>query len=98
MKRHEALLLKDPPASHERWCPGQNPEHPAMILEKTDPPEIPEMKVEPMLPSVYTGQDAIRYLTKLAFIQQRGRKEKERGEVEKEKQEDNTRKRRETSC
>ena len=92
MKRHEALLLKDLQRAMKDGAPVKTQEHPAMILEKTDPPEIPEMKVEPMLPSVYTGQDAIRYLTKLALIQQRGRKEKEGGEAEKEKEEVKTRK------
>ena len=78
MKRHEALLLKDLQRAMKGGTPVRTQEHPAMVLEKTDPPEIPEMKVEPMLPSIYTGQDAIRYLTKLALIQRRGRKEKMR--------------------
>lgn len=90
MKRHEALLLKDLQRAMKGGTPVRTQEHPAMVLEKTDPPEIPEMKVEPMLPSIYTGQDAIRYLTKLALIQRRGRKDKESAEAEKEKMRENT--------
>ena len=46
MKRHEALLLKDLQRAMKGGTPVRTQEHPAMVLEKTDPPEIPEMKVE----------------------------------------------------
>ena len=81
-KRHEAQLLKDIQEAMKDGIPVRT-EHPAMVLENTDPPEIPEMKVEASLPSTFTGQDAIRYLTKLALIQQRNRREKKQAEMKK---------------
>lgn len=81
-KRHEAQLLKDIQEAMKDGVPVRT-EHPAMVLENTDPPEIPEMKVEASLPSTFTGQDAIRYLTKLALIQQRNRREKKQAEMKK---------------
>ena len=81
-KRHEAQLLKDIQEAMKDGVPVRT-EHPAMVLENTDPPEIPEMKVEAALPSTFTGQDAIRYLTKLALIQQRNRREKKQAEMKK---------------
>lgn len=81
-KRHEAQLLKGIQEAMKGGTPVRT-EHPAMVLENTDPPEIPEMKVEASLPSTFTGQDAIRYLTKLALIQQRNRREKKQAEMKK---------------
>lgn len=81
-KRHEAQLLKDIQEAMKDGVPVRT-EHPAMVLENTDPPEIPEMKVEAALPSTFTGQDAIRYLTKLALIQRRDRREKKQAEMKK---------------
>ena len=86
-KRHEAQLLKDIQEAMKGGIPVRT-EHPAMVLENTNPPEIPEMKVEAALPSTFTGQDAIRYLTKLALIQQRNRREKERAEMKKKMEEE----------
>lgn len=86
-KRHEAQLLKDIQEAMKGGIPVRT-EHPAMVLENTNPPEIPEMKVEAALPSTLTGQDAIRYLTKLALIQQRNRREKKRAETKKNMEEE----------
>ena len=86
-KRHEAQLLKDIQEAMKGGIPVRT-EHPAMVLENTNPPEIPEMKVETALPSTFTGQDAIRYLTKLTLIQQSNRREKERAETKKKMEEE----------
>lgn len=88
-KRHEAQLLKGIQEAMKGGTPVRT-EHPAMVLENTDPPEIPEMKVEASLPSTFTGQDAIRYLTKLALIQQRNRREKKHAEMKKMEDEEST--------
>ena len=42
---------------------------PAMILESKEVPELPEMKINEMVSSPFTREDAIRYLTKLALYQ-----------------------------
>lgn len=41
---------------------------PPLIVENIEPPEIPEMKVQEMVSSTYTGENAIRYLTSLALL------------------------------
>lgn len=50
---------------------------PPLVVENIEPPEIPEMKVQDMLSSAFTGENAIRYLTSLALLSRTRTKEKE---------------------
>ena len=41
---------------------------PPLIVQNIEPPEIPEMKVQEMVSSAFTGENAIRYLTSLSLL------------------------------
>ena len=46
---------------------------PAMVIENKEPPEIPEMSMGEMADSPFTGEDAVRYLVRLALENYKGK-------------------------
>ena len=59
---------------------------PAMVIENREPPEIPEMSLGEMGNSPYVGEDAVKYLVRLALQRYQGKltRGKEKKEAEEE--------------
>ena len=72
LRKQEEMILQTLQETVKRGTDGGKFKHttaPPIVVENTAPPEIPELKMEDMVASPYTGEDAIRYLTKLALLE-----------------------------
>jgi hypothetical protein len=71
LKEHEEQLLKDLKEAVRAEKEGRKitrQTKPAIVLENREPPEIPEFKMEELLPSNLTGEDAIWYMFRLSLF------------------------------
>lgn len=80
MKEEEQLLLKQQEAEimntlKKALASGEKLERhsqPAIVIENKEPPEIPELSMGDMIPSEFTGEDAVRYLARLTLTVRKG--------------------------